>query len=177
MCMLLLSPMLYAQTVRIFVKFIPTSGSIPGESVVVDYTDYIEIYGFEYNSGVDHSLNNPNAKPVSGTFSFQKPKSKSSSNFYHLNTTGLTLKEIEIKIVKQSGLNNGLEHFMTYKFGLGFVKSISDGPNLSEEIDIVVGGVWTEYKPTLSNGTLGSAISYGWDFVKNISWNGTTVIH
>ncbi len=174
-CMLLLSPMLSAQTVRTFIKFTPSPGAlaINGESVVNGYTDYIEIYGFNYNFSINPAK--PNAVPVSGTLSFQKPKSKSSPRFFAYNATGAHFTEIEIKLVKQGGGGGQqLLNFMTYKFATGFVTSIADKNDFSEEIDIAVGKAWVGYKPTLQpGGTLGDPISYGWDFITKTTWVNT----
>ena len=170
--MLLLSPILSAQSVRTFIKF--TGGiDIAGESVVSGYTEYIEIYGFNYNFSIDQTK--PNTVPVSGSLSFQKPKSKSSPKFFICNTTGTHFTAIEIKFVKQGGQGGQqLLNFMTYKFATGFVTSIADKNDFSEEINIAVRKAWVGYKPTLQpSGTLGNPISYGWDFFTNTTWTNT----
>ncbi|RFS17586.1 type VI secretion system tube protein Hcp [Emticicia sp. C21] len=171
-CMLLITPALFGQTVRIFAKFTKSFGTpllIPGESVVAGYTDYIELYDFSYNFSNDFALNRPNAKPVSGVLSFVKPISKSSTTFYEYNVKSVYFNSIEIRFVKQAG--NQLLNFMTYYFEIGFVSAIDDGNTLTEEISFSVGKAWMGYRPILPNGGgLGSTVSYGWNFITSTTW-------
>lgn len=180
-CMLLLSPSLFAQTVitLIALKDAQTGKYLEKETLldlsnILEMNDkgYIEIFNVSYNFSNDYSMpNNINVFPVSGVLSFQKAKSKSSTIFYGNNVTGKHFSDIEIRLLKRGGENGQqLQNFMTYKFKIGGVKAIADAGNLIEEIDIAIGSAWIEYKPTLPNGSLGTAISYGWNFITKAPW-------
>jgi type VI protein secretion system component Hcp len=183
--MLLLSTKLFAQSITTLIKLKEASGGkyIERETEIdlshnpeTGENKYIEIYDLSYNFSNELlvQFNNPNVFPVSGVLSFQKLKSKSSPVFYKYNVTGSHFSEIEIRLFKKGGANGQqLLNFMVYKFKIGAVKAISDGNNLFEEIEMAVGGAWIEYKPSLPNGTLGTATSYGWNFIKKQVWNGT----
>jgi type VI protein secretion system component Hcp len=173
--------MLFAQTVITLIKLKEAGGNYLEKETELDLSHnpetgenkYIEIYNVSYNFSNEYllQLNNTNVFPVSGVLSFQKAKSKSSLVFYRLNTSGKHFSDIEIRFFKRGGENGQqLLNFMTYKYKIGGVKAISDGLNFTEEIDLEIGAVWIEYKPTLPNGDLGTAISYSWDFKTKAPW-------
>ncbi len=183
--MLLLSTKLFAQSITTLIKLKEAlSGNYLPKETEIDLSHnpeagdnkYIEIYDLSYNFSNELfvQFNNSNVFPVSGVLSFKKLKSKSSPVFYRYNVTGNHFSDIEIRLFKKGGANGQqLLNFMVYKFKIGAVKAISYADNLTEEIEIVVGGAWMEYKPSLPNGTLGPAISSGWNFTKKQIWNGT----
>ena len=172
--MLLLSSISYAQQVKAYIKI----GNITaGEGTIVGLLDFVEIYNVQYGFSNDYldfpenSSNNTTAFPKTGAITFTKFKSKSSHKIFELVTKGTHIDKIEVHFTKIIG---GVPKvFAIYIAEEGLIVAVTDGgDDLTEQISITMAKINISYKPQLPNGSLGTEIKYGWNFVENIFWNG-----
>ena len=157
--------------VDIFLKL----DGIKGESLDDKHKDEIELSSFSFgesNAGVHTNGGGGGAGKVSfQDIHFTSKVSVASPQLMLACASGVHIKEGQITVRKAGDNRETGTEFLFYKFDTVFITSVSDNVNTdegpTESISFAFAKVNVEYKPQKADGSVGAAVSFGWDLKAN----------